>query len=199
VFAEIGLRPRARNIVVGFHPATLDPRSSLDQLSTLLRALDALGPDVGIVVTGSNADTEGASLNAMLRSYADARTNVVFRLSFDHALFINLLRQVDAVVGNSSCGLYEAPSFRIPTVNIGDRQRGRLRAASVIDCVPERDAIVSAIEDAFRRDCAGVVNPYGDGKASARIVAALAAIEDWKALLVKRFVPAAMEELLRVA
>jgi UDP-N-acetylglucosamine 2-epimerase (non-hydrolysing)/GDP/UDP-N,N'-diacetylbacillosamine 2-epimerase (hydrolysing) len=204
VFAEIGLRPRARNIVVTFHPVTLDPRSSVDQLAMLLRALDALGPDVGIVVTGSNADTEGASLNAMLRAYADARTNVAFRLSFDHALFINLLRQVDAVVGNSSCGLYEAPTFRIPTVNIGDRQRGRLRASSVIDCPPERDAIVAAIADAFGRDCRGVVNPYGDGKASGRIVRALARIDDWKALLVKRFVntPAPMEErdeLYRVA
>lgn len=199
VFAEIGLRPRARNIVVTFHPVTLDPRSSVDQLSTLLRALDALGPDVGIVVTGSNADTEGASLNALLRAYADARQNVVFRLSFDHALFVNLLRQVDAVVGNSSCGLYEAPTFRIPTVNIGDRQRGRLRASSVIDCVPERDAIVAAIEEAFVRDCRGVVNPYGDGNASARIVAALAAIDDWKALLVKRFVPIAVPEDVRNA
>lgn len=194
VFAEIGLRPRARNIVVTFHPVTLDTRSSVDQLSQLLRALDALGPDVGIVVSGSNADTEGASLNAMLRAFADARANVVFRLSFDHALFINLLRQVDAVVGNSSCGLYEAPSFRIPTVNIGDRQRGRLRASSVIDCPPERDAIVAAVEGAFRRDCKAVVNPYGDGKASKRIVSALAGIEDWKSLLVKRFMAAPPSE-----
>jgi UDP-N-acetylglucosamine 2-epimerase (non-hydrolysing)/GDP/UDP-N,N'-diacetylbacillosamine 2-epimerase (hydrolysing) len=188
VFAEIGLRPRARNIVVTFHPATLDPRSSVDQLAIVLRALDALGPDVGVVVTGANADTEGASINATLRTYADARPNVVFRLSLPHALFINLLRQVDAVVGNSSCGLYEAPSFRIPTVNIGDRQRGRLRAESVIDCAPERDAIVAAVQDAFGRDCRGVINPYGDGCASPRIIAALASIDDWKALLVKRFI-----------
>jgi UDP-N-acetylglucosamine 2-epimerase (non-hydrolysing)/GDP/UDP-N,N'-diacetylbacillosamine 2-epimerase (hydrolysing) len=104
------------------------------------------------------------------------------------------------VVGNSSCGLYEAPSFRIPTVNIGDRQRGRLRASSVLDCPPERDAIVAAIEGAFRRDCSTVVNPYGDGKASKRIVAALHGIEDWKSLLVKRFVAAApLEVVSRVA
>jgi UDP-N-acetylglucosamine 2-epimerase (non-hydrolysing)/GDP/UDP-N,N'-diacetylbacillosamine 2-epimerase (hydrolysing) len=85
-------------------------------------------------------------------------------------------------------------------VNIGDRQRGRLRASSVIDCAPERDAIAAAIVEAFARDCGGVVNPYGDGQASARIVAALAGIDDWKALLVKRFVPVgAGEGLLRVA
>ena len=188
VFAEVGLRPRGRNIVVAFHPATLDPTSAVDQLSTLLRALDALGSDVGIVVSGSNADAEGASLNRMLQSFADARHNVAFRLSFDHALFINLLRQVDAVVGNSSCGLYEAPTFEIPTVNIGDRQRGRLRAPSVIDCAPQRDAIVSAIESAFAADCRGVINPYGDGRASERIITALEGIDDWPGLLVKRFV-----------
>jgi UDP-N-acetylglucosamine 2-epimerase (non-hydrolysing)/GDP/UDP-N,N'-diacetylbacillosamine 2-epimerase (hydrolysing) len=187
VFAEVGLRPRARNIVVAFHPATLDPTSAVDQLSTLLRALDALGPDVGIVVSGSNADAEGASLNRMLQAFADARHNVAFRLSFDHALFINLLRQVDAIVGNSSCGLYEAPTFEIPSVNIGDRQRGRVRAPSVIDCAPRRDAIVAAIEAAFAADCRGVINPYGDGHATERILAALEGIADYKALLVKRF------------
>jgi UDP-N-acetylglucosamine 2-epimerase len=123
----------------------------------------------------------------MLQAFADARHNVAFRLSFDHALFINLLRQVDAIVGNSSCGLYEAPTFEIPSVNIGDRQRGRVRAPSVIDCAPRRDAIVAAIEAAFAADCRGVINPYGDGHATERILAALEGIADYKALLVKRF------------
>lgn len=187
VFASAGLRPRARNIVVTFHPATLESASPTDQLSVLLRALDGLGGDVGIVICGANADTHGASLNSMLRAFAEARDNVVFRLSFERELFLNILGQVDAVVGNSSGGLYEAPSFGIPTVNIGDRQRGRLRADSVIDCPVHRDAIATSIAQALASDAREVRNPYGDGEASPRIVEALERIEDWSGLLHKSF------------
>jgi UDP-N-acetylglucosamine 2-epimerase (non-hydrolysing)/GDP/UDP-N,N'-diacetylbacillosamine 2-epimerase (hydrolysing) len=91
------------------------------------------------------------------------------------------------VVGNSSSGLYEAPSFGIPTVNIGDRQKGRLRAASVIDCAPEREAILAAIQRGFTMDCRGVKNPYGDGDAAARIVDALSRLDAPERLLKKRF------------
>jgi hypothetical protein len=93
----------------------------------------------------------------------------------------------DAVVGNSSSGLYEAPSFRVPTVNIGDRQRGRLSTASVIDCEPTADAITQALDRAMALDCSAVVNPYGDGQAAGRIVAALRAMPPREALLKKHF------------
>ena len=80
------------------------------------------------------------------------------------------MNQVDAVVGNSSSGLYEAPSFGIPTVNIGDRQRGRLQATSVINCKPTAGDIKQAIEQALTLDCSGVVNPYGQGGSSEEII-----------------------------
>lgn len=187
VFAAIGLAPRARNLLVTFHPVTLDRRSSVDQLEELLAALDELGPAVGIVLTGPNADPEGRAMAVRLAEFAALREHVVFRVSLGHSLYLNALNQVDACVGNSSSGLYEAPSFGIPTVNIGARQKGRLRADSVIDCAPERDAIARAIAAALERDCSGTVNPYGDGEASPRIVSILAGIEDPKALLGKRF------------
>jgi UDP-N-acetylglucosamine 2-epimerase len=95
---------------------------------------------------------------------------------------------MDVVVGNSSSGLYEAPSFGIPTVNIGDRQKGRPRAASVIDCPPRRAAIGDAIAAARARGRQPTKNPYGDGHASERIVAVLKALAEPKRLLIKRFV-----------
>ena len=97
------------------------------------------------------------------------------------------MRRAAAVAGNSSSGLYEAPSFDVPTVNIGRRQEGRLRASSVIDCPPARAAIGAALQKALASRPRGTVNPYGDGEASARIVAALKAVPDWASLVYKRF------------
>ena len=102
------------------------------------------GGDVGLILTGSNADTEGRALTRRLAEFARNRDDAVFSLSLGQNLYLNALKQADAVVGNSSSGLYEAPSFRIPTVNIGDRQGGRLKAGSVIDCQPERAEILDA-------------------------------------------------------
>ena len=97
------------------------------------------------------------------------------------------MAQVDAVVGNSSSGLYEAPSFCVPTVNIGDRQRGRLSSASVVDSAPTSDGIARAITRALALDCSDVVNPYGDGQAAGRIIEALRTMPPRAALLKKHF------------
>ena len=98
-----------------------------------------------------------------------------------------MVAQVDAVVGNSSSGLYEVPSFKKPTINIGDRQKGRLQASSVVNCKPKSIDILSAIEEAFDKDCSDVVNPYGDGDSARKIVSALKAVPDYQALLKKQF------------
>ncbi len=103
-------------------------------------------------------------------------------------LYLSLLGQVDAVVGNSSSGIYEAPSFGKPTVNIGDRQKGRLAAASVINCEPAARQVREAIEKAFSMDCSRIENPYGDGQSSARIVEIIKGIQDFPALVKKRFI-----------
>ena len=187
VFDAIGLEPRRRNLLVTFHPITLDDRASVEQLEALLEALDGFGDDTGLILTGPNADTEGRSMTARLEDFAEGHDNAVFRMSLGQELYLNTLAQVEAVIGNSSSGLYEAPSFKIPTVNIGDRQKGRLSAASVVDCEPESGAITDAIDEALQRDCSDVINPYGDGDSSARIIAVLKSIDDPASLVRKSF------------
>jgi len=186
-FEAVGLEPRPHNIVLTYHPVTLDPAGSLPGLDALLSALDGLGDAVGMIVTGPNADTDGRLLGGRLAAFATARPNAVFHRSLGHRRYLSALRHVDAVVGNSSSGLYEAPSFGLPTVNIGDRQTGRLKAASVVDCPPEADAIAAAVRRALDTGRSAPENPYGDGHAAPRIVAALKGVVDPRALLRKHF------------
>jgi UDP-N-acetylglucosamine 2-epimerase (non-hydrolysing)/GDP/UDP-N,N'-diacetylbacillosamine 2-epimerase (hydrolysing) len=189
-FDALGMTPRARNLLVVFHPATLESGSPLAQLEELLAALENLGPQVGLLITGANADTAGQRINARLQALAESHPNAAFRLSLGSELFINALQHVDGIVGNSSSGLYEAPSFGIPTVNIGDRQKGRLRAASVIDCAPERQAIRAAIDNALALGRQLTVNPYGDGQAAELILDNLRRIPDFGVLIRKPFTEA---------
>jgi len=102
--------------------------------------------------------------------------------------YLRLLKHADVLVGNSSTGIHEAPSFSLPTVNIGDRQARRPRAASVIDCDPIPSAIYNAIRAGLARDRTNVENPYGDGHAAERIVAVLAAVNACQTLVRKSFV-----------
>ncbi len=176
-----------RYLLATFHPVTLDALPSLDQLGELLAALETIDPAVGVVFTLANADADGRALNAAITAFAERRPNTHAHASLGPERYLNLMRSAAAVVGNSSSGLYEAPSFDVPTVNIGRRQDGRLRAGSVIDCPPERSAIGAAIRKALALRPKGTVNPYGDGEASARIVAVLKAIPDWAGLVYKRF------------
>lgn len=186
-FDAIGLAPRSHNLMVALHPTTLESSSALDQAEELITSLDSLGPDVGLLITGANADTEGQRLNERLKAFADARTNAVFRTSLGSELFLNAMRQVDAVVGNSSSGLYEAPWFGTPAVNIGDRQKGRLRAKSVFDSPFDSRSIAAAIKQALACGRFPQDNLYGSGYAAEDIVAQLKQIDDFKALVRKPF------------
>lgn len=176
-----------RYLLTTFHPVTLDAMPSLEQLNALLAALEAIDPAIGVVFTLANADAHGRALNAAIEAFAGRRPHTFAHASLGPERYLNLMRQAAAVVGNSSSGLYEAPSFDVPTVNIGRRQEGRLRARSVIDCPPERGAIGAAIREALALKLQGTVNPYGDGQASARIVAVLKSVPDWSGLVYKRF------------
>src|SRR5262249_49324020 len=121
-FGDVGLVSQRRNVLVAFHPVTLGS-DSLDQCRTLLAALDRLD-DVGIIVTGSNADAEGRQIDALLIAFAAEREHVVFHASLGSRHYFSALAHVDAVIGNSSSGLLEAPSLAVPTVNVGERQKG---------------------------------------------------------------------------
>jgi UDP-hydrolysing UDP-N-acetyl-D-glucosamine 2-epimerase len=185
---ELAFRFRLRNLLVTFHPVTLDSTNSAAHMRQLLDALAGVGSDVGIIFTKPNADNDGRIIRVMLEEFVNsAGGRAVAFESLGPRRYLSLMAQVDAVVGNSSSGLYEAPTFRKPTVNIGDRQKGRLRSVSVIDCPPEAPQIGAAIDRALVLDCSGVVNPYGDGHAADRIVAKLRAVQDPRALLQKRF------------
>jgi UDP-hydrolysing UDP-N-acetyl-D-glucosamine 2-epimerase len=186
-FASVGLAPKAVNLVVTFHPETL-AAATVEHLEELLTALDQLGPDVATLFTGSNADPEARQIEARVAAFVAGRPSRQLVGSLGAERYFAALTYMDAVVGNSSSGLYEAPSFGIPTVNIGDRQTGRLKAASVIDCRPDRSSILAAIRAALARGRKPAVNPDGDGHAVERIVGMLAEISDPRALLNKRFV-----------
>ncbi len=185
---RLGFSLRERNLLITFHPVTLGNISDERQMDELLAALDMLGPDVGLVFTAPNADPGEIAIRSKIDEFLATRSNACFRESLGQLLYLSMMNCCDAVVGNSSSGIYEAPSLRKPTVNIGDRQAGRERASSVIDCPPDRTAIAQAIRKAFHLDCTGVVSPYGDGHATERIIARIASIPDFKPLLHKHFI-----------
>lgn len=184
---QLGISFRQRNLLVTFHPVTLETADSLRQFEELLAALDALAEPCSLFFTMPNSDPGGRELAARLEQWVRGRSNAHAFTSLGQLRYLSLMATVDAVVGNSSSGLYEAPSFRIPTVDIGNRQRGRLAADSVIHCEPARDAILAALDAAQRLDCSKTVNPYGDGHSAQRIVGILQQLTDPRALLKKRF------------
>ncbi|MCE4538179.1 UDP-N-acetylglucosamine 2-epimerase [Pelomonas sp. P7] len=185
--ASLGAPLARRNLLITFHPVTLEAGEGLRQQQELLSVLAGLDGDTVCWFTLPNADTGGRALAADLQAWAAGRANVHVYTSLGQLRYLSLMSMVDIVVGNSSSGLYEAPSFQRPTVNIGDRQRGRLAATSVLQCEPRADSIAAALESAWQLNCAGVVNPYGDGRSSGRIVQALLDVPLGQALLKKQF------------
>lgn len=185
---ELGFTFLKRNLLVTFHPATLDQISAASQFQELLKALDALGSDVGVIFTKPNADTGGRAVIRMLDDYVAARPSAKMYTSLGQLRYFSVIACVDAVVGNSSSGFYEVPSFKKATVNIGDRQKGRIQASSVINCRPECAEIILAIKESFTKDCSETINPYGDGNSARKIVGVLKSIPDYSALLKKHFI-----------
>ena len=178
---------KSKNILVTFHSVTLDNAPSVNSFSALLEALDGLGEDIGIIFTRPNADTEGRQLIKMLDKYVEDRSNCIVYTSLGQLRYLSTVALVDVVVGNSSSGILEAPSLKTATVNIGDRQKGRLRADSIIDCEPITENIKESIQQAFKLDCSTVVNPYGDGNTTERVLKVLREINHPERLIKKHF------------
>jgi len=168
-----------RNLLITFHPVTLEHETSTQQMAQLLATLDSL-EDTQLIFTLPNADAEGRTLTAMVHEFVAAHANARAYTSLGQLRYLSCLREVDGVVGNSSSGLIEAPSLGTGTVNIGDRQRGRLKATSVIDCAPDRESIAAALQrlysPGFQSSLRAVVNPYGEGGAAAKIVQILRSV-----------------------
>jgi len=180
---------RSRNLLVTLHPVTLQPTSGLAQAQALGAALESLTDDVGVIITGTNADSEGAEINAVLREYCVRNAPRALHVtSLGNLAYLSLLAQVDAVVGNSSSGLYEAPSLGTPTVDLGVRQMGRPKADSVLHRDGDPESIIQGINEALSRGRMSVTNPYGDGQAVGRVISVLRMLPDRNALLMKTFV-----------
>lgn len=171
--AAIGFKLGRRNLLVTFHPVTLEPGAAPTQMAELLKALDSVR-DTHLIMTMPNADTGGRELIRMVEQFVATRPHARAYASLGQLRYLSCMAHVDGVVGNSSSGLAEAPSFRRGTVNIGDRQRGRLKVASVIDCDSNCASILAAIETlyspSFQANLENVESPYGDGGASEKIV-----------------------------
>lgn len=176
-----------KNLLITFHPVTLDNQISSKQFHELLEALGGLGQEVGLIFTKPNADTGGRVIINMIDEFVSAHPNARAYVSLGQLVYLSTIKQVDAVVGNSSSGIYEVPSFQKPTVNIGDRQKGRLQANSIINCAPEVNSIIKALNEAFNMDCSSTVNPYGDGFSSKRIINVIKQINNFDLLIKKKF------------
>lgn len=165
-----------KNLLITFHPVTLDSQSSAQQMDELLAALGQL-EDTQLIFTMPNADTGSRELTSMVDAFVALHSNARAYASLGQLRYLSCMQLVDGVVGNSSSGLAEAPSMAVGTINIGDRQKGRLQATSIIDCVPEQEAILDAIKklyaEDFRQALPTIVNPYGNGGASEKIVRVL--------------------------
>lgn len=171
VLKSVGLAD-CRYVLCTYHPVTMEDGSVDEQICQFLDAVRSF-PELEFIVTKSNADRGGARINVLLDEAEPQMDNLHVFTSLGVRRYLSLMKHAEAVLGNSSSGIIETPAFHIPTVNIGDRQKGRLRSASIIDCEPDPNSIMRAIRtalsDEYKAVCETVVCPYGDGHAAEQI------------------------------
>lgn len=186
--ARVGIDLSRPYLLVTFHPVTLEQERTGEFVDELLAALASV--EYGLVFTYPNADSGSRLIIERVRRFVNGRPRTVFLEDLGTDAYFGLMRHATAMVGNSSSGIIEAASFMLPVVNVGSRQRGRIRGANVVDVECDRRSIRAAIRRAgsaeFREALAGLVNPYGDGRAAARIVNVLASVA-LDTLMPKRF------------
>ncbi len=169
---SLGCRLGKRFAVLTFHPVTLEHHTAEKQTKELMQALSQF-PDIVFLCTKANADAEGRVINSLLEECSSRQPNILLFDSLGAKRYLSALQYALFAIGNSSSGLAEVPSFGIPTVNIGDRQKGRMQGKSIINCDPTTESISAAIRTAlsedFRKIAREAENPYGDGNTSSRI------------------------------
>lgn len=169
--ASIGLSD-CRYAVCTYHPVTMENAGVDDLIEQFLDAVKAF-PGLTFIVTKTNADRGGARINELLDDAEKQIPNLYVYTSLGVRRYLSLMRYAEFVLGNSSSGIIETPAFRVPTVNIGDRQRGRLQTESIINCGADSDSIINAVSKALsaehRMICERVVSPYGNGRAAEQI------------------------------
>ena len=170
---SINFKLGKKNLLITFHPVTLEKSTAGEQFQNLLDALERL-QDAKFLITKPNADTDGRILMKMIDSFVTAnKEKAIAFTNLGQLRYLSALQFVDGVIGNSSSGLCEAPTFQIGTINIGDRQKGRIKAESVIDCQPTKGSILRALQKLFSKrfqeKLRTVKNPYGEGGATEKI------------------------------
>lgn len=159
--------------IVTFHPVTLEYSSARKQIDELLKVTEAF-PNMKFLFTKANADADGRVINACIEEFLQTHNNIYLYSSLGMKRYLSAVKNARMVIGNSSSGLLEVPTFGIPTVNIGDRQKGRIQADSILNCKPEYEDIKNAIEKAmsteFVKKARTASNPYGDGNTSTKVV-----------------------------
>jgi len=177
---EINFQLGKKNVLVTYHPVTLENRTAENQFQALLDVL-AQEKTLKIIFTKANSDTNGRIINNMIDDFVTKyKDQSISFASMGQLRYLSALQFIDGVIGNSSSGLLEVPSFKIGTINIGDRQLGRIKADSVIDCKPNQKSIKKAIiklfSEDFKEKSKFVVSPYGIGGAAKKIVTELEGI-----------------------
>lgn len=170
---QLGIDLSGKYGVVTFHPITLEENSGLEQFEQLIKALDEF-QEMSFIITKANADAGGRRINQWIDEYSKKRNNIVAVTSLGVKRYLSAVKESSVMVGNSSSGITEAPCLHIPTVNIGDRQKGRFMPDSVLCCEANKDAIVytmkKALSDEFHKEVQSMGNPFGEGKTSKEIV-----------------------------
>lgn len=187
---SIDFRLNRRNIMITFHPVTLEDNTAEEQFEQLLAAISEL-EDTNFIFTKPNSDTNGRVIVNLIDDFVSRNSERACAfVSLGQLRYLSALQYVDIVLGNSSSGIAEAPSFKVATVDIGDRQKGRIKAKSVISCEPNRESISEALSlalsEPFQNKLKDVSNPYGEGGASKKIVNILKTF-DYSDILKKKF------------
>lgn len=170
---DLGITFSKRNFLITYHPETLGKQSSKEAFSELLNALSEF-KDATFIFTEANADADGRIINQMIKTFCAQHKQAYSFQALGQLRYLSLLKQVDVMIGNSSSGIIEGPYFKVPTVNIGARQTGRVKPASVIDCQANCHAIQTAIHQALSQEHHQKMEtmslPYGQGKVSPKII-----------------------------
>ena len=171
---KTGIQFGKKNLLVTYHPVTLEHNSSQKHFQVLLDVLDEM-KDIYLIFTMPNSDSDGRIIKELIDEFVSSHSHrsIAFT-SMGHINYLSALQYLDGVMGNSSSGLAEAPTFKIGTINIGDRQKGRLKAKSVIDCQPTKESIIKAVERLYSEDFLNMLptieSPYGEGAGSEKIL-----------------------------
>lgn len=171
---QINFKLGEKFAIVTFHPVTLEKSSSEEQFRNLLGALECF-EDLKIIFTKANSDTEGRIINQMIDEYVNKNLHKTIAFtSMGQLRYLSAIKHANVVIGNSSSGIIEVPEFKVPTINIGDRQKGRVQSKSVINCSTDINEIFNAIKKSldieFRVMLKNVDHPYGDGEVSSKIL-----------------------------